>query len=64
MNESHFQSKPEITYFAQDKDEKRDNKFDIHAQKEQDFDENQIIKLIKKNLKSKKKLEEHCINLT
>ena len=34
------------------------------VRKDENFDEDQLIKLIKKNLKSKKKLEENCLNLT
>lgn len=32
--------------------------------KDENFDEDQLIKLIKKNIKSKKKLEENCLNMT
>lgn len=63
-NDSHFQSKPEINYKANDQTDKQDDNIEINVKKEHEFDENQIIKLIKKNLKSKKKLEENCINLT
>lgn len=42
--------------------EKEKEKF--KQKKDENFDEDQLIKLIKKNLKSKKKLEENCLNLT
>ena len=71
-NENAIQSKPEIHYVDETETFEKEGtetslkfkKGKEKVKKDENFDEDQLIKLIKKNLKSKKKLEENCLNLT